>query len=175
MAIAPFFVPWFFGPGYDGVIILLQLLASLFIIIALSNIAGCGLLTPMNRQNYGTLAVIIGALLNFVLNLYLIPRYAALGASIATLAAELAVTAIHLYYVRQYVEMRSLLLWLIKYMAPALLMGGSVYWSGLAMQQAQVPGILISLVQIMLGFILYAGFVSFVYREYHQIRSILHR
>lgn len=95
------FVPWFFGLGYEKVTSLLVVLALLIPVIGISNVTGMQYLLPTKRQNIYTLTVITGAVINFVLNLLLIRLYQSLGAAIASVIAESAITVVQLYIVRK--------------------------------------------------------------------------
>lgn len=85
------FVPWFFGDEYLPCIFLIQLLSFLIVIIGLSSVTGQAILIPLNKQKEYTITIAIGAVLNVLLNIMLIPKYGAIGASLATLAAEMIV------------------------------------------------------------------------------------
>lgn len=98
--IAPTFVPIFFGKGYQPVIPLIYLMCPIILFIGLSNIIGIGYLLPTKREKFLTISVTVGALVNMFLNLLLIPLLMSMGAFIATLIAELVVTIIQLYYIK---------------------------------------------------------------------------
>lgn len=100
IAISNNFVPWFFGPGYDKVVPLMQILSGLVIAIGLSNVTGIQYMLPTNQQNKLTLTVVCGAIVNFALNLFLIPMLQSIGAAIASLIAEITVTAVQFYMIR---------------------------------------------------------------------------
>lgn len=86
--IAPFFVPWFFGHGYESCIFLMQCLSVIIIIIGMSSVTGQAVLVPLNKQKIYTISIVIGAITNIVLNLILIPIFGAAGAVIGTISAE---------------------------------------------------------------------------------------
>ena len=69
----------------------------------------------MGRQRQFNLGVIIGALFNFIINLVLIPRYAAVGAAIASVFAEGIILAIFMYYSRDLVAPSMILGTALKY------------------------------------------------------------
>lgn len=100
-AVSANLVPWFFGNGYDKVIILLRILGLLIIAIGLSNVTGIQYLIPTKRQNVFTMTVVIGAVVNFICNLILIPRYFSIGAAIASVIAETVITCIQLIIIRK--------------------------------------------------------------------------
>ena len=95
------FVPWFFGPGFDKVVILLQMFSVLIIAIGLSQVIGIQYLVATNQQNLMTLSVICGSVVNFFMNLFLIPRFMSLGATVASIVAEIVVTLVQFYIVRK--------------------------------------------------------------------------
>lgn len=96
------FVPWFFGPGYEPVAGVLNIISSMLIAIGLSNVTGIQFMIPMNRQNQLTLSVIAGAIFNFIINLYLIPNFYSTGVAIATVLTEWLVTFVQFYLVRDF-------------------------------------------------------------------------
>lgn len=95
------FVPWFFGEGYDGVIPLLYILSFLILAIGINNVTGVQYLIPIKRQNTFTLTVIIGAVVNFCLNMVLIYYFQAVGAAIASVVAETTIAVVQIIIVRK--------------------------------------------------------------------------
>lgn len=108
------FVPWFFGAGFEGVIDLVYPLSLLLLLIGLGRILGTTLVSIGEEVAY-TRNLIIGAVVNFVLNLLLIPRYQALGAAWASVAAEAIITTLMLCSNRQLVLFRKILCAMIVY------------------------------------------------------------
>lgn len=92
IAVSGIFVPIFFGDGYNKCAVILPVMSILCIAIGLSNVTGMQLFIPTGKQNYLTLTVIIGAIVNCCLNLVLIPKFASLGACISSVIAETCVT-----------------------------------------------------------------------------------
>lgn len=95
------FVPWFFGPGFEKVIPLLCILSFLILSIGISNVIGVQFLIPTNRQNLLTFSVLVGAIVNFILNIILIRIYQSIGATISSIVAEAMVTLVQIYLVRK--------------------------------------------------------------------------
>ena len=114
-AIAPYFVPIFFGDGYDPVIPLMITISPILVIIATSNVIGRQYLLPTKQQSAYTISIIAGATVNFILNILLIHFWDAIGASIATVVAELAVTGVQCWYVRKQLPLKQCLLSGIRY------------------------------------------------------------
>lgn len=101
IAISKSFVPVFFGQGYDKVAILMSVISPIILLIGLSNVTGTQYLLPTKRQREFTISVVFGAIINFILNICLIWKYGAIGASIGTVIAELTVTSVQMYFVRK--------------------------------------------------------------------------
>ncbi len=121
-AISDYFVPLFFGEGYDPVVSLIMVISPILIIIGTSNVFGKQYLLPTNQQNPFTISIVAGALVNLIMNLLLIPRFQAVGASVATVIAELTVTIVQCYYVRNQIEVYKEIIPLIKYLCIGALM-----------------------------------------------------
>lgn len=94
------FVPWFFGPGYEKVASLLKISSFLIIAIGINNVTGMQYLIPTKRQNVFTFTVLIGAVTNFILNLFLIRYYKSYGAVIGSVIAETVIALVQLYIVK---------------------------------------------------------------------------
>lgn len=92
IAIADNFVPWFFGDGYEPVILLLRIMAPIILIIGTSNCLGSQYYNPSGQRAKSAKFIILGSCVNLVLNLMLIPHYGAAGATIASVIAELSIT-----------------------------------------------------------------------------------
>jgi len=77
-----------FGHGFSSAAVLLMVLSPMPILMALDAVLG-SLLNALGGQRKITVVFAICTVVNVALNVWLIPRYAALGASIATVATEL--------------------------------------------------------------------------------------
>lgn len=91
--LANFLIPIFCGDTYSEAILTLQILAPIIIFIGVSNVLGIQILYPQGHENIVIFSTAIGAVINFLLNLWLIPKYSQNGAAVATLFAEFVVTA----------------------------------------------------------------------------------
>lgn len=165
-------VPWFFGNGYDKVALLIKLYAVVLLIIPISNLAACSILTPSKQHNKSTIAVIIGALINFLLNLILIPHFMSVGAAVATIVAEIIVTVLHLYYVRDYLNFRMIFVNYAKYCLMALGMGVVSYVVGKMLKCTGINGILLTAVQIIAGVMVYGLLTVFVIKDNNVVAKI---
>ena len=103
------FVPIFFGQGYEKVAVLINVIVPITLFIGLSNIIGTQYLLPTKRQTEFSISVIVGAIVNFILNIIVIKKYASIGASITTVIAEFLVTAVQFYFVRKEIDIKTVL------------------------------------------------------------------
>lgn len=108
IAISPKFVPWFFGAGFEPTILLIQLLSPIILIIGISNCLGAQYYTPAGLRKQSAQYIIMGAVVNLILNIILIPLYGAVGAVIGSLAAELTITILYLMHCSDYMTIRQI-------------------------------------------------------------------
>lgn len=101
MAVSCNIVPWFFGSGYDKVIPNMMVIAPILIMISLSNIIGMQYLLAIGRHRDFTISLVAGCVINFSLNLLLIPFFLSIGAAVATIIAETSVTGVQVYFTRK--------------------------------------------------------------------------
>lgn len=127
MATAHNFSPWFFGPGYDDVPIIIMIFSPLIMAIGLNNVFGIQYLIPAGKDNIYTFSVLFGAIINLTLNLIMIPFYGALGAAIASVIAEITILLFQMIYLRKVFDYKKLVVQFIKYLIIASIMFVSVY------------------------------------------------
>lgn len=101
-AIAKEFSPIFFGDGFDGVATLIILISPVIIIKAWANVIRMQYLIPLHYDRVYVVSVCLGAVVNLIINWLLIPRYAAVGAVIGTIIAELVVMFYQTLFVAKY-------------------------------------------------------------------------
>ena len=122
MAIARDFIPIFLGQGYEKSIILTCVISPILLFIGLSNVVGTQYLLPTKRQKQYTISVIIGAIINLILNFILIPRYLSVGAAIATVMAEFLVAATQFFMIRREFEIKDIIKMSINYLIAGIVM-----------------------------------------------------
>lgn len=108
IGIAEVFVPVFWGPGWDAVETLIYLMAPLTLIIGVSYCLGSLYYNPSGNRAQSARYLIIGAAVNLVMNLLLIPRWNAVGAVIASLIAESTITFLYVRNCRGYLTVTTL-------------------------------------------------------------------
>ena len=100
LAIAPEFVPVYFGDGFDACIGIIAVIALDLPFMAWANVVRTQYLIPRGRDAEYVLSVVVGALVNVLVNLLAIPRFGALGAGFGTTCAEASVCIVQLWSVR---------------------------------------------------------------------------
>lgn len=124
--ISDLFVPWFFGPGYDACKDLMKIFSFLVLFIALDNLIGQQYLIPHHKQKEYNTGVIIGAVVNCSLNVFLIPALQSMGAAIASVIAEALILAWFIRAGKPYFTIKKMLFDSYKYFIAAVVMGGYI-------------------------------------------------
>lgn len=120
VSIASFLIPIYYGEGFKGSIILLELLSLTLPFTSWANAIRTQYLLPLKHDTEYLLSVSIGAVVNLVLNTILIASMAAKGAVIATIAAEASVAIVQTYSVRKEIPIINLIKKYGIYILPAL-------------------------------------------------------
>lgn len=145
------FVPLFFGPGYDGVKMVMIVISPILLMIGMSNVIGVQYLLPTKHQKEYTTSVICGAVVNFFINLILIKRFESVGAAIGTVVAETVVTGIQLVFVRKELSIIHIFKILLRYIFPSVLMFSACY----AVRRLMEPGLKTLILMVSVGVIVY--------------------
>ena len=168
------FVPVFFGSGYDRVIYVMMTISPILIFIGLSNVLGVQYLLPTKRQKEFTISVFVGAIINFGINLILIPKYGAIGAAIGTIIAELFVTIVQLFYVRKDLNVLKILKISITYFIGSITM----FVALLFVRKIPLSNLESVLLQVLVGIVVYILYLiitknEFVFEYYNQFKGII--
>ncbi len=171
IAISKDFVPWFFGPGYEKVIILMNIITPIILFMGIANIIGTQYLLPTKRQKEFTISVLVGIGVNFILNYIMIKLWASIGACIATVISQLAVDIVQWYYVRNEINLKELLRLSYIYLFSALMMFACCMFVRLF-----IHGMTSVVIQMAVGVIVYFGVLilfkdEFVYIFINKLRE----
>ncbi|MEH1646891.1 flippase [Pediococcus pentosaceus] len=152
-AVAKKFVPLFFTDKFLAVTPLMMIESVVILLIAWSNALGTQYLLPTNQNGAFTKSVVLGAVVNIIVNIPFIMLWGALGATISTVLSELAVTGYQLYVLRDQIKYRSLFTDTGKYLLAGFIMFIVVF---------VVDGKLNSswtmlIIEVLVGIIIYAG------------------
>ncbi len=155
-AVASNLIPWFYGADYEGSIVILQIFAFLLIPVGLSNVLAVQYLVPCKKQNIFAVSVVCGAILNFSLNMFLIPRYYSIGAAAASVTSECVITLIQYVYVvyfDKFFKTGELLLPALKYIIMSAVMFVPVY----LLSGMMTPSVINTVILMVLGITIYGG------------------
>lgn len=103
------FVPLFFGEGYNKTVQIIYIMAPLLIIIGISNCLGSLYFTPSGQRARSNKAIVTGAVVNLVLNSFMIYFFHSMGAALASVLAETIITIMYLYMSRDYFDIKCIL------------------------------------------------------------------
>lgn len=169
ITVAPVFIPWFLGKEFLPSIPMFQILSILVIIISLSQILGNSILLSMRYEKIYTISIVMSAVINLVLNFLLIPKFAAYGAIVATIASEVCVGAIQ--------QTKSIRLLNIRYRdigrqiinptVAAIVMGGVLFF----LEKKMHPSTIEVLGMIVTGGAIYAAVLLLLHDQF--MKSIL--
>ena len=95
---APSLITTLCGVKFEESILPSQIIAPIILMVAISNVFGIQVLFPKGKINIITLCCGIGAIVDLILNLCLIPFFSYVGTSIAYLGAEVA-TTVSMYFI----------------------------------------------------------------------------
>ena len=104
IVLAPSLIRVFSGESFVPAIHTLQIVSPIVIAIGISNLIGMQILYPLGKIKIVTISTLVGAIINFSLNLLLIPKFAQNGAAIATVSAEVCVTLTQILIARKYIS-----------------------------------------------------------------------
>ena len=113
----------FSGESYLPSIPVMKMMNPIIVIIAVSNFIGIQCLIPLNKEKITLYSVCVGAVINFTLNIILIPQYGAFGAAVATLVAESSVTIFQLLVARHYITIGFAVKSIAQYSLGTIVMG----------------------------------------------------
>ena len=145
------FVPLYYGPEYNGVVPLLKILSLQPIIIGFSSIVGMQYFVPTGKERYLTLSVIIGSLINIIMNFFLINRFQAFGAAAASVIAEICVTAVQICIGKKYLNLSQVPIIVARYMIMVI----PVFLVGVWMKTQLHEGLSSIIICFLICFVLY--------------------
>lgn len=152
------FIPLFLGNGYMKTSTIVKILAITIPIISWANIIRTQYFLPKEMDKEYIRSVFLGAIINFILNIFLIKKYQSLGASIATVFAELVVMLYQTYKVRKFLPINNYLKYFAEFFIKSFIMSIIIYTFSLF----DINIIIKLIFQIMCGVIIY-GIINIKY------------
>ena len=161
----------FAGKEYLEGITTLKILSLIILFIGFSNFIGMQILYPRGEEKKVFYSVLAGAIINFSLNLYLIPRYYQNGAAFATCVAEFTVVVIQIFLGYKYLKFQKFNYNNFKFLIASFIMGAILYFT----QNLNLNLLLKLVVKVVIGSSVYI-FVLIALREdniYEFLEKIL--
>ena len=119
--------------------------------IGLNGITGVQYLVQTGKQNIFTKSVIIGSIVNVILNLLLINKFGGVGAAIASVVAELSIFLYQLKYFKSQFKLLEIMKLSVK-----CFVSGIVMFIVIKLVSYYLPvGIIYTLIEIVIGSIVY--------------------
>lgn len=154
IALAPNIIPWFLGDGYEKCIPLMKLFTPLIIIMGFNNVFGSQYLISTQKDNKYTIAVVSGAVINFILNIILIRFFWSYGAVIATIVAETTITTVMIILIRKEISFIKIIKQVPKYLISGIIMFIAVYFTEKLVSAKIYYSLLLSLEGIVIYFVM---------------------
>lgn len=130
MAISKDFSIIFLGNDFARTGVLVEILSITIIFMTISNALRTQFLIPHGKDREYIIAIIIGAIVNVILNLIFIPKFGCLGACIGTVSAEFLVMFFHIKFSAKYMDIMKLIKNNIRFILSGFLMFISVVMFG---------------------------------------------
>lgn len=143
--------PVFFGQEFKNCGILITLLSTTIIFICWANVIRTQYLIPNNEDKIYVNTVLIGAIVNFIINFLLIPNLGAKGAAIGTIIAEATVCIGQTFWARKKLNIKQY----FKNGFPFMLIGLVMYLTLKFLGLGHAITINLLILQIIVGVIIY--------------------
>lgn len=176
IAVAGDLIPLFLGDEFLQVIPTLRILSVVIITASINSILGVQLLIPLNREKAYTIAMTVGAFVNILINVCLIPLLGVYGSCVASIVAECTVMMIGYWNARDIIDLKQILqnnAWVI--------LGSMIMCSiVLLVSNIQMNVILKLLFEILVGLIVYFAITYVTKNEIlfyilRKIRNMIYR
>lgn len=152
IAISSNFVPFFYGIKFKPTIILLSIMAITLPFYSIGNVIRTQMLIPSMRDAPYVVSVILGAIINVIINLILIKPLGAVGAVVATLCAEIIVACYQINSVEKELELRKYMKLILYFFVIGVFMASVVLYIGVSIKN-RILGLTI---QIVVGMSIYS-------------------
>ncbi|MCF0149643.1 MAG: flippase [Clostridium sp.] len=160
MCVSEKLVPYFLGEAYAYSGFLSAVCSLIIIAVSWANIIAVQYLIATKQEDKYTVSVIASGILSFIMNLFLLRKYGALGAVISLIAAEYLGIGIQMFLVRRQLPVTRMLKGTIRYLIAAIAMGVPVYIVGTFIEAPLIS----TIVQGIVGVIVYV-LIMFVIKD----------
>jgi len=153
IAVSKGLVSWFLGEEFTEMWKVIICGAPIILAIGLNNVTGVQYLMQVKKQNIFTITVVIGAVMNFILNIFLIRYFSSVGAIISSVIAETLILIIQLIYMRNKVDLSGWFKISLKYWFAGIIM----FIITLLINERIVVGFYNTVMQVIVGAGVYVG------------------
>jgi O-antigen/teichoic acid export membrane protein len=153
MGIARGLMPWYLGEEYIFSAYAIIILSPLCVFNTISSILGAQYLTATNQTKVLTLTYYSTAVVNIILNIFLIPKFGYIGAAIATLVSSFISILIQYFFVKKEIKF-NVTEGIIKNLFSSLIMFFGIFFLSSYMKISPLS----TLIEIVIGVICYVGF-----------------
>lgn len=161
IGIADKLIPWYLGNDFMLSISLIMIISPIIVTNTLTGISGGQYFTATNQIKILLIAQISAAVGNIIINAFLIPRYGAIGAAIATLVSSVLCAVIQYYHLCKQVQLPKLLVQGTKYFVMSALM----YVIIRIITYKMSASIVTNIVQALIGMGIYFGICILIHDE----------
>lgn len=158
------FVPIFFGPGYDKVITLNYIVSPVIYTMGIIAVLGNQYLLLTGKQKQYTITILIGLVLNIILNYFMIKTIGTIGAAIASIITQILVIILQLKLIKKEFDVKEFLKLTIRYTFASIIMFGVCVLVGLF-----TSGSLSVILQILFGIVTYFIVLYIMKDEYFMM------
>lgn len=163
MATGYHFAPIYFGKSFQKTGILIMMLSVTLPFLSFANVLRTQYLIPSEKDKTYIISVSLGAIVNLIMNLICIPKYASIGACIGTIMAEFTVMFYQTISVRKTLNVEKYMVNIIPFFVKAFVMFLVIY----GFNYVNMNNVVRILFQVLLG-----GFIYFIL-NYQYINSVI--
>ncbi len=162
------FAPWFYGEAFIRCGFFIKLLSPVIILKGWAGALRTQFIIPRGRDKIYIISLTIGAVLNLVINIMLIPTFGGVGAIIGTIVAEFSVAFVQFFMCRKEIPIKE-------YMVNGLsfcVIGVIMYSVVNALSSVSVMPVVTMAIQIVIGLIVYI-LIGVIYMSKVQKNTVL--
>lgn len=120
----------YFGEGFRGAGELIKILSIAIVFTGIANVIRTQYLIPKEKDKEYIISVFMGAIVNLIMNLILIPIYNAKGAAIGTVCAEISVCILQVVFFKEKSILYKNVKIIIQFIISAIIMYIAINWIG---------------------------------------------
>ena len=171
IGIAPIFVPLFLGESFINCISVVSIISITILFVSWANVIRTQYLIPSKKDNIYIKSMLLGAVVNFIINILFITKFGAIGAAIGTVFAEAIVAVYQTFKVRKEINIAKYLVNSCIYIVPAICM----YLCIISLRSTTQNIVLDLLIKIITGgtiYIIFSGILLFLFDKNIKVKFV---